>query len=345
MLLATVGVTPRARGSARAVDWISNYPRADGKQGVLVAVHGAMVDADTDEAPPRRSLRASWLGLAFLLSDRMLVVSRKRPSGGIHLTISWRNASGELDIHLKREPVAPGEDPYIPLSRIGAERLARAGEHFSAGFEPTALSMMAHWRPVRPGWLERNEYGLTLIEKEPPDELLRPFAPCRLRGKHQLTFAPLRDPQYAAKFAERYFYARVLHVLDPASVQLPIRATSTRRDRPPLLIAPFPVEGHSRWFMCAEHRSRECMDLAAARLIAVMVDAIHPGHAEIFQRISDELGLREIPELEGFIDGMKEFLATPQELAAKARRQAMAWTPARNVHPECLARQWGVREK
>ncbi|MEO8901146.1 MAG: hypothetical protein ABI488_05685 [Polyangiaceae bacterium] len=293
----------------------------------------------------RGSLRASWLGLAFLLSDRMLVVGRKRPSGGIHLTISWGNASGELDIHLKREPVAPGEDPYTPLVRIGADRLARAGQHFNASFEPMALSMMAHWRPVRPGWLERNEYGLTLIEKEPPDELLRPFAPRRHRGKHQLTFAPLRDPQYAAKFAERLFYARILRDLDPESVQLPVRATSTRRNRPPLLIAPFTVDGHSQWFMCAEHRTREGMDLAVARLISLMADAIDPGHVEIFRRITDELGLDDIPELEGFIVGVNEFLTAPQELVAKARRQAMAWTPAKHLHPECLARRWGAREE
>jgi len=310
-----------------------------------------MSDTGADHAPAgpsvekRGSLRASWLGLAFSLSDRMLVVSRKRPSASIHLTILWGTASGELDIHLKREPVAPGEDPYMPLVRISAERLACAGEHFNASFEPMALSMMAHWRPVRPGWLERNDYGLTLIEREPPEELLRPFAPRRHHGKHQLTFAPLSDPQYAAKFADRHFFARILHILDPDSVQLPIRATSTRPDRLPLLIAPFVVDGHSKWFKCSEHRTREGMDLAVARSMGSIADAIDPRTAEIFRRITDELGLREIAELELFIDGVNKFLTTPQELATTARRQAKAWTPARQLHRKCLASLWRGRAK
>src|SRR5206468_566095 len=121
----------------------------------------------------RFSFHGSWLGLGLWISERKFVVSRKRVADTIHLTISWGNASGELDIHLKREPAPPGEDPYIPLAKVSPDRLALAGEHINAVGERVARAMLDHWRPVRPGWLARNGYLLALIDKNPSTETLR----------------------------------------------------------------------------------------------------------------------------------------------------------------------------
>jgi hypothetical protein len=278
--------------------------------------------ADAPSVQKRFAVEWSWLGLAFSFSDRKFIVSRKRASGGIHLTISYGNASGELDLHLKRELVAPGEESYIPLARVVPERLARAGERFNAVGDRIARSMLDHWRPVRPGWLARNGYLLMLFEKEPTAETLRevllPFAPRRYHGKRQLTFAPLKDPAYWAKFTENLFYADILRDLDPSAVQQPIRATSMKRGRPTLLIGSLNIDGHPEWFMCPEYRTREGMDYAMAGLMTFLGNAVGPGHLAVFRRITDELGLEEIPELADFIKGVTEFLASPQEVVAKA---------------------------
>lgn len=297
--------------------------------------------ADAPSVEKRFSFQWSWLGLSFSFSDHKFIVIRKRAFGSVHLTISYGNKSGELDIHLKREPALPGEDPYIPLARVAPERLTRAGEHINAVGERLARSMMDHWRPVRPGWLARNGYLLTLLEKEPSAETLRelflPFAPSRYHGKHQLTFAPFKDRAYLEKYIDRLYYADALRDLEPGTFQQPIRATPTKRGRPTLLVASFNVDGHPEWFMCPEHRTREGMDLAMAGLMTVLADGVDSGHLDIFRRITDELGLKEIPELADFIKGLTEFLASPQEAASKAKRQAKAWTPGKRLYSKSLA--------
>jgi hypothetical protein len=170
-------------------------------------------------------------------------------------------------------------------------------------------------------------------------ELFRPFAPKRVRRKHQLTFAPLNDPAYWAKFAENAYYAEVLRDLDPTLFQLPIRATPTKRGLPVLLIGSFNVDGRPEWFMCPEHRTREGMDQAMAGLMTALGDGVTPGHFQIFERITQELGLKEIPELADFINGTTEFLSAPQEAVGKAQRQAKAWTPGKRLHPKSLAQR------
>ena len=297
--------------------------------------------ADAPSVEKRFSFQWSWLGLAFSFSERKFIVGRKRAFGGIHLTISYGNVSGEVDIHLKREPAPPGEDPYISLARVAPERLTRAGEHINAVGERLARSMLDHWRPVRPGWLARNGYLITLLEKEPSAEMLRelflPFAPRRYHGKHQLTFAPLKDRAYLAKYTDRLYYADALRDLEPGIFQQPIRATPTKRGRPTLLVASFNVDGRPEWFMCPEHRTREGMDLAMAGLMTVLGDGVDSGHLEIFRRITNELGFEEIPELADFIKALTEFLSAPQDAVGKAQRRAKAWTPGKRLHPKCLA--------
>ena len=286
------------------------------------------------------TVKWSWLGLSFAFSDRKLVVGRKRASGGIHLTISYGNASGELDLHLKREPVAPGEDPYIPLARIAPDRLTRASAHFNAVGERIASSMSGHWRRVRPGWLARNGYLVTLFEKEPSAktrrEVLLPLAPRRHHGKHQVTLAPLKDPAYLAQFADNLFHPAILRELDPSTVQQPIRAISAKRGRPPLLIGSFNIDGHREWFMCPEHRLRECLDHAMATLMTFVGSSVGPGHLAIFQRISVELGLAEISELTEVVEAITDFLASPQEVVATVQRRGKAWAPAKRLHPASL---------
>jgi hypothetical protein len=303
-------------------------------------------------SPPqgrRFTVAWSWLGLAFSFSDRKFIISRKRAFGGIHLTISYRNASGDLDMHLKRESVAPGEDPYTPLARVSKERLKHAGERINVIGERIAESMLAHWRSVRPGWLERQGYLLTILPKEPSAEMLRdilqPFAPRRYHGKHQLTFEPLKDPAYWAKLSENLYYAGIIRDLDPDTVQLPIHGTSMKRGCAPLQIASFNIEGYPEWFMSSEHRLREGIARAMAEFMIWLGDSIGDEHPVIFRRIVDELGLEEIPELSDFIREALDFLSSPRDAVAKAQRAAEAWTPTVRLHPASLAARLKARRR
>lgn len=88
-------------------------------------------------------------------------------------------------------------------------------------------------------------------------DVFLPFAPRRVRGKHELTFAPLKDPASFAKLAENLYYGDVLHELVPGAVQKPISATSEKRGRPALLIASFEVHGRPSSGSCAPPTARE----------------------------------------------------------------------------------------
>ncbi len=285
------------------------------------------------------TLRWSWLGLAFSFTERKLVIARQRRLRSVHLTLSYANASGEIDLHLKREPAPPGEDQYVSLGRIGPERLARLGEHFNQLAQRLAYLPMDHWRPVRPGWLSRRGYALMLIPKDVPAGMFAAFVPSKRRGKHQLTFAPLKDPAYQAQFADCIYDAAILPHLDAGALQLPVTAVSLRARRGPLLVAPFTVNGSTQWYMMPRHRMMEIGDRLGAEVAIYIGNGLHGEHARAFDRICDELGLSEIPELAEFVTGVRESLAAPLDTVQKAKSKLRAFASTRRPHPKSLTRR------
>lgn len=122
--------------------------------------------------------------LAFSLQQRTLVVRRTDREDVPHLTISWNNASGEIDVHLT--PLHPKDDnDRESIARIREAdlpaQLELAGKQFMELARRSVLQII--WS-VGPGWLARNNYLLIGPKGESIEQWLRRAAP-KQRGKYR----------------------------------------------------------------------------------------------------------------------------------------------------------------
>jgi hypothetical protein len=123
--------------------------------------------------------------LAFALTQKKLVVSRVDRKDLPHLTISWGNRSGEIDIHLT---------PAFPKDENDRESLAKIQEAVAGSFiesigkdiaEVAKNKMFRIIWGIRPGVLARNHYYLIGTKGESIEQWLRRSA-TKLRGKYRL---------------------------------------------------------------------------------------------------------------------------------------------------------------
>lgn len=129
-----------------------------------------------------------FLNLGFDLGPRKLVVFRCDRKELPHLTVSWNNPSGEIDIHLT--PPAPrSADDRESVAKFQASALddffSSLGWEVFVAVKDYYLEVV--W-PVRPQWLRRNHYKLVRPKGVSVDEWLHRSAP-KSRGKHRF------DPQ------------------------------------------------------------------------------------------------------------------------------------------------------
>src|ERR1700751_418919 len=98
--------------------------------------------------------------LAFSLQERTLVVRRIDREDLPHLTVSWNNPSGEIDVHLT--PVHPKDDNDRELlAKIPETELRTYLESLGkrlVGLGRSSLLQIV-WS-VGPSWLARNNYSL-----------------------------------------------------------------------------------------------------------------------------------------------------------------------------------------
>lgn len=146
--------------------------------------------------------------LMFSLQQRTLVIRRQDREDLPHLTISWNNLSGEIDVHLTpRRPA--GDDDRESIAKV---READVRAYFeSIGKELVELAKCSLLRilwGVRPSWLAKNYYYLVGPKKESIEKWLRRAAP-KLRGRYRLDASILRKvPEHvlyypsARRFAE-----------------------------------------------------------------------------------------------------------------------------------------------
>lgn len=123
--------------------------------------------------------------LLFTMTSRLIVVRRTDRKELPHLTISLKNASGEIDLHLKDESAPVGTDPYTPLLRLSKEELSEFEHQFSSNCTREFPKLYSIARRMRPGWLARKGYFVGLIDNEGVRADLYESAP-RIRGKRRV---------------------------------------------------------------------------------------------------------------------------------------------------------------
>jgi hypothetical protein len=275
-------------------------------------------------AQRQATLRLAWQGLAFSLGPRKLVVSRKRGPQTVHLTLSYGNVSGELDIHIKRDPPDPGQDEYLPLLKVPEERFAPLGKYMHRTAERYIIPTLDLWKPVDPCWLWRRGYWITVADSDEVLKLLRAFVPEKHHGKHRLTFAPMDNPDYWQQFAQFIVPGWLLRYATPDDVKGPITATSFGKIQRPTLVVGWlrRADGGCGWMVIRQDELVSWMDQFAAALLEDMAARIAPDHARIADAIIAELGLEEVADLADLVQSVRAFLRAPQDLSAKVNRQA-----------------------
>lgn len=135
--------------------------------------------------------------LGFDLGPRKLVVFRTDRKDLPHLTISWSNPTGEVDIHLTPPFPKDSSDRYSIIKIQEAELgnfLTSLGIEFGEIIKTKLLR--SQW-PVRPIWLGINGYMLVQPKDESLEQWLERAVP-KLRGKRRFDVRALKHiPRHA----------------------------------------------------------------------------------------------------------------------------------------------------
>lgn len=130
--------------------------------------------------------------LGFDLGPRKLVVFRTDRNDLPHLTLSWNNASGEVDLHFT--PAHPKDandrDSIINIPQtVLADYFFEIGEQFTALVAPRIFKLFF---PVRAEWLRRNYFKVLQPRGDSFEEWLIRASP-KLRGKYRTDIRHLRE--------------------------------------------------------------------------------------------------------------------------------------------------------
>lgn len=150
-------------------------------------------------------------------SNTKLVVCRNDRHELPHLTITWQNASGEIDIHLTTRSEG-GLESHQSIARIPESCLREACESLSLEF---LKACEAHFATVpapkiRPGWLARKGYAVLYQPKEVQEQWLEKLIPTRRhhgKSTRVLDRSVLQAMNRSPEVTSHVYHPAVLHVL------------------------------------------------------------------------------------------------------------------------------------
>jgi hypothetical protein len=218
----------------------------------------------------------------------------------LHLTISWDNPSGEIDIHLTRE-LPDKTKIYGSIFRFSRMAVAGFLDSIRPRFEAEATALIMPFlqkvRPLRPGWLGRKGYLIFWVPEEEHKPLMMRFA--RRRGKNRYRVYPetINSVNHAEDVLERLYEPAVLHEIAAQGRRGWIQALrikgKKRRRRRVLTLTPVTWwDGRLRWIAIDPIAMAflERMKWAEESLVKPFNKAL----SEILDRVFDELRLHEL---------------------------------------------------
>jgi hypothetical protein len=137
--------------------------------------------------------RIAFPGLSVNVTNRLVVIQRSDRKDTPHLTISFENASGEIDIHLKHEsPKNDATSTYKSILKIPKASIEVALEEYFRGVGEAFLRIcFSRIKRIRPGWLARNGYLLMWLNEESLKQEVINAAP-KQRGKYRVDAQKLK---------------------------------------------------------------------------------------------------------------------------------------------------------
>lgn len=246
---------------------------------------------------------------SFSFTKQKMVIARRNRAGSPHLTLSWANQSGEIDLHLTstRTVITSSghravEKLHQPLLRISENDLARAGTAMERLFHRHYLAHLAHdYRRYRVGWLQRKGYYVSLQSEKDISEWIRSIAP-RIKRKHRLNLArDLASDRLPAFLRENVYPAEVLRLIDPADYIMPFSAyrvvNGRLKNSHELMLGCHPAsDGRPGWWGFRQRATRRFSATMNRVTDEVVRRLARPQHRDAFEQVVTALGLEELPD-------------------------------------------------
>lgn len=218
----------------------------------------------------------------------------------LHLTISWANPSGEIDIHLTQE-LPEGAKIYGSIFRFtetsAADFLISLVPRFEAEATSLIMPFLRKVRPIRPGWLGRKGYLIFWVPEEEHKPWMMRFA--RRRGKNRYRVYPetINSLNHAEDVREHLYEPAVLHEIAAHGRRGWIQALrikgKKRRRRGVLSLTPVAwPDGRVRW-IAIDSLVRAFLERMKGAEDSIM-KPFNKALSETLDRVFDELRLHEL---------------------------------------------------
>lgn len=111
-------------------------------------------------------------------NNSMVIVTRNDNKDVPHLTISFNNPTGLINIHLTKR-VSGEPDQRIDVAKIAEEKVAAALSSLVVELKSRILLNLYKLKKIRPGWLGRRGYIISYLDRETEQRLLDTVVPRR----------------------------------------------------------------------------------------------------------------------------------------------------------------------
>lgn len=256
-------------------------------------------DVSTPNMPKRvrHRLEIPRLGIEMIHGNNVkVIIFRTDRSDTPHLTISWGNATKEIDVHLKSRTTG-GEEDHQPIAKLPQSEL----ERLAAAFEPELMDSVAAaiqtLRPVQPGWLWRHRYVVVHLRHEAEEHLLNKIAPRRKRkGRWARSVDPqaVRDIVKSHRIIHCVYHPAILHELAAEAYAGPIFAqcvAGRRRGRLIALCSIVKPSGIRSWVIIDGRFIRALTDLSQ-KFVMACLKRLLPGDTQA--TVANALHLEEV---------------------------------------------------
>ncbi len=240
--------------------------------------------------------RAFVIGnLMFTETERLFVIRRRDRKDIPHLTISFENASGEIDLHFKHEsPQNDASSTYTPIIRFPKAALVKfLANYFSLiKWQEILGTLFSNMKKVRPGWLERKGYIIALGQAEMIESILSPnvIAPKR-RGKHRVDVQKLKDFLNEPDLSEiSFYYPSVLHILAAQGYNKQVAAIRVKGKRRVILLQYIPWRNGKGAWLTLDRVPTNIQEVFSNNIPSTIKDQVK----DIWYRIFDTMMLNEI---------------------------------------------------
>jgi hypothetical protein len=218
----------------------------------------------------------------------------------LHLTVSWANASGEIDVHLTRE-LPDGTKIYGSIFRFPESSVAdffiSLVPRFEAEVTSLAVPLLREIKPLCPGWLGRKGYLIFWLPEEEHKLWMMRFAHRRGKNRYRIYPETINSLNHAEDVFEQLYEPAILHEIAARGsgdwVQALRREGQEEKAEEHPLSEAYDVAGRQgavdshRRLSAALLRSMSWME----DLVTRPLDAALPG---ILDRVYDELLLHEL---------------------------------------------------